>query len=186
MKFGLGQSAPRVEDQRFLRGGGRYTDDIDLAGQAYAQILRSPHAHARIRSIDVAAARAAPGVLAVWTGADVAADGLGDMPCLAANLVPLARPDGAPIFQPPRPALVRDKVAFVGDYVALVVAESRSQARDAAELIEVDYEELPQNVHTAAASDGAPGVWDDCPDNICFRLEMGDGTAVEAAFAAAD
>ncbi|MBT3535954.1 MAG: xanthine dehydrogenase family protein molybdopterin-binding subunit, partial [Rhodospirillaceae bacterium] len=185
MKFGLGQSAPRVEDQRFLRGGGRYTDDINLAGQAYAFMLRSPHAHARIRSIDVTAARAAPGVLAVYTGEDVAAAGLGDMPCLAAKVAPLERPDGTPLFLPPRPALVRDKVAFVGDYVAFIVAESRVQARDAGELIEVDYEPLAVNALTANAI-SAPAVWQDCPDNICFRMEMGDSAAVEAAFEVAD
>ena len=186
MRFGLGQAAPRVEDLRFLRGGGRYTDDINLAGQAWAHMLRSPHAHARIRSIDVEAARRAPGVLAVYTGADVAAAGLGGMPCLAAKLAPLARPDGAPLFQPPRPALVQDKVAFVGDYVAFVVAESRSQARDGAELIEVDYEALPANPLTAAAAGGsAPPVWDDCPDNICFAMQQGDKAATDAAFAAA-
>ncbi|MBT5895502.1 MAG: xanthine dehydrogenase family protein molybdopterin-binding subunit [Rhodospirillaceae bacterium] len=185
MKFGLGQSAPRVEDQRFLRGGGRYTDDINLAGQAYAFMLRSPHAHARIRSIDVTAARAAPGVLAVYTGEDVPAAGLGDMPCLAAKVAPLERPDGTPLFLPPRPALVRDKVAFVGDYVAFIVAESRVQARDAGELIEVDYEPLAVNALTANAI-SAPAVWQDCPDNICFRMEMGDSAAVEAAFEVAD
>ena len=186
MRFGLGQAAPRVEDQRFLTGGGRYTDDIDLAGQVWAHMLRSPHAHASIRSIDVEAARAMPGVLAVFTGSDVAADGLGNMPSLAAKLVPLERPDGSPMFQPPSPALVRDKVAFVGDYVAFVVAESRSQAQEAAELVEVDYDPLPANVRTAdAGAGGAPAVWDDCPDNICFRLEMGDKAAVESAFAAA-
>ena len=187
MKFGLGQAAPRVEDPRLLSGGGRYTDDINLAGQAYSHMLRSSHAHAHIRSIDVEAARLAPGVIAVYTGADVAADGLGDMPCLAAKVVPLKRPNGAPLFQPSRPALVQDKVAFVGDYVAFVVAESRDQARDAAELIEVDYEPLPLNVHTAAAIDaGAPAVWPDCPDNICFRMELGDKAAVANGFEAAD
>jgi len=187
MKFGLGQAAPRVEDQRFLRGGGRYTDDINLAGQAWAHILRSPHAHARIRSIDIAAAGAAPGVLVVLTGADVVADGLGGMPCLAAKLMPLERPDGSAMFEPPRPALVGDKVAFVGDYVALVVAESQSAARNAAELIEIDYEPLPANTCTSKAiHDGAPTVWDGCPDNVCFRLELGDKAAVEDAFKAAD
>ncbi len=186
MRFGLGQAAPRVEDQRFLRGGGRFTDDIDLAGQAWAHMLRSPHAHARIRSIGVEAARMAPGVLAVFTGADIAADGLGGLPCLATKLVPLERPDGSAMFEPPFSALVRNKVAFVGDYVAFVVAESRHQARDAAELIEVDYEPLPANVGIAdAVAGGAPAVWEDCPDNICFRLELGDKAAVETAFAAA-
>lgn len=187
MKFGLGQAAPRVEDQRLLRGGGRYTDDVNIAGQATAYMLRSPHAHARIRSIDTAAAEAAPGVIAVLTGADVAAEGLGGMPCFAGKLVPLARPDGTPMYVPPRPALSRDKVAFVGDYVAFIVAETRAAARDAAELIEVDYEELPPVVEIAdAKADGAPAIWADCPDNICFRMEQGNAAAVDAAFANAD
>jgi len=187
MKFGLGQAAPRVEDQRFLRGGGRYTDDINLEGQAWSYILRSPHAHARIRMIDVTAARAAPGVLAVYTSADIAAAGLGDMPCFAAKAVPLKRPDGTAMFQPPRPALAHDKVAFVGDPVAFVVADSRSQARDAAELIDIDYESLPVTVLTACAiGTEAAAVWEDCPDNICFRIELGDKTKTDAAFAAAN
>jgi aerobic carbon-monoxide dehydrogenase large subunit len=187
MKFGLGQSAPRVEDQRFLKGGGRYTDDFSLPGQAWSHMLRSPHAHARIVSIDVEAARAAPGVLAVYTGADIADAGLGDMPCFAAKAVPLTRPDGAAMFQPPRPALVRDKVAFLGDYVAFVVAESRAEARDAAELIEIDYEPLPVNAITSRAlNDGAPAIWEGCPDNICFCMALGDKAAVDEAFKAAD
>ncbi len=107
------------------------------------------------------------------------------MPCLAAKIAPLKRPDGSPIFVPPRPALVRDKVAFVGDYVAFVVAESHALARDAAERIMVDYEPLPLNVLTAkAVGEDAPAVWEDCPDNICFRMELGDKRAVEEAYAA--
>src|SRR5258706_15888842 len=143
MKFGLGQSALRVEDKRFLRGRGRYSDDISLPGQAWSYLLRAPHAHARIRSMDTRAARQAPGVLAVFTGEDIAAAGLGDLPCLIARAVPLKRPDGQPIFQPPRPALVRDKVSFRGGHVACVVAATREQARGAAALIEVDYQALP-------------------------------------------
>ena len=186
MKFGLGQSAPRVEDLRLLRGGGRYTDDINLEGQAHAILLRSPHAHARINAIDTTAAQDAPGVLAVFTGADIAAAGLGDMPCFAAKAVALKRPDGSEMFQPSRPALVKDKVAFVGDYVAFVVAETRAQARDAAELIEIDYESLPVNVDTARAIEaGTPALWDACGDNICFRMEQGNKAATDAAFASA-
>ena len=185
MKFGLGQAAPRVEDLRFLRGGGRYTDDINLPGQAASYLLRSPHAHARIRSIDTAAALASPGVLAVYTGADISgADGLGDIPSFAASALPLKRPDGGPMFHPQRQALVRDKVAFVGDYVAFVVAETRNQARDAAELIEIDYETLPVNALTVDAL-GGPAVWEECPDNICYQLDMGDAGAAESAFEAA-
>src|SRR5258706_8766911 len=134
MKFGLGQSALRVEDKRFLRGRGRYSDDISLPGQAWSYLLRAPHAHARIRSMDTRAARQAPGVLAVFTGEDVAAAGLGDLPCLSAKAVPLKRPNGPPIFLPPPPALVCDKVSLLGDHVVFVVAETPEQARDAAEL----------------------------------------------------
>lgn len=186
MRFALGQSAPRVEDQRLLRGGGRYTDDINLPGQASAFMLRSPYAHARIRSIDKSDALAAPGVIAIYTGDDLAAADLGYMPSLGAKLVPLKRPDGSPIFEPKRAALVEDKVAFVGDYVAFVIAETRAQAKDATELITVDYEELDPVVEIRDALDeSATAIWDDCGDNICFRLEQGDKTATDSAFAAA-
>ena len=169
MRFALGQSAPRVEDQRLLRGGGRYTDDINLESQASAFMLRSPYAHAHIRSIDTTDALSAPGVITVYTGADIATAGLGYMPCLASKLLPLKRSDGSPMYEPKRAALVENKVAFVGDYVAFIVAESRSQSRDAAELIDIDYEELPPVVEIpdALAEDG-PSIWDECADNICF------------------
>lgn len=187
MRFALGQSAPRVEDLRFLRGGGRYTDDIDLQGQAMAHMLRSPFAYARIRSIDTAAALAAPGIVAVYTGADIEAAGLGGAPCFASKLVPLSRPDGSPMYEPVREILVTEKVAFAGDYVAFVVAETRAQAKDAAELIEVDYEELPPVVEIGdALAAGAPAIWPDCPDNICFAMEQGNRAATDAAFAKAD
>jgi carbon-monoxide dehydrogenase large subunit len=187
MKFGIGQSAPREEDKRFLQGGGRYTDDINLHGQAWSYLLRSPYAHARINSIDTKAARVAPGVLAVFTGEDIVNAGLGGMPCFAAKVVPLTRPDGDPMFQPHRPALVRDKVAFVGDYVAFVVAETRDQARDAAELIEVDYQPIAVNTDTRTAlADDAPAVWQDCSDNICFSIEFGNKADTDKVFAGAD
>jgi carbon-monoxide dehydrogenase large subunit len=187
MKFGMGQAVPRFEDPRLLRGGGRYTDDINLPGQARGYVLRSPHAHARIRAIDTAAARAAPGVLAVYTGADWAADGLGYMPCMAAILIPLKRGDGQPIYVPERPPLVRDRARFVGDYVAFVVAETLDQAKDAAELIEVDYEPLPAVTDAAAAAaPDAPAVWDECGDNVCFVQRMGNKDKVDAIFDAAD
>ena len=187
MKFGLGQSAPREEDNRFLRGRGRYTDDFNLPRQAMSYLLRSPLAHARIRSIDTTAASVAPGVLAVYTGQDVAEAGLGNLPCLSANIYPLKRPDGQPIFVPPRAALARDKVVFVGYPVAFVVAETRHQARSAAELIEIDYEDLPVNTDTlAAVAEAAPSVWDACPDNICFCFAGGDQAATDQAFAGAD
>ncbi len=186
LKFGMGQPVPRVEDQRLLLGGGRFTDDINLPNQAHARILHSPHAHARIVSIDAGEALAAPGVLAVYTGADVAADGLGNLPCLVPFMLPLKRPDGSPMFVPPRPALARDRVRFVGDYVAMVVAESAALAGDALDLIAVEYEDLPAVVGSGAAlAEGAPAVWDECPDNICLMHSVGDKEAVEAAFAGA-
>ena len=163
-EFAIGQSVSRFEDPRLLKGGGRYVDDMVLPGMAFGYVLRSPHAHARIRSIDTTQAKAAPGVLAVLTGADWQASGWGDLPVPGG----LKRRDGS-VFRPPYPALAKDRVRWVGDYVAFVVAETYHQALDAAELIEVDYEPLPAIVSTAEASaDGAPRVWDDCPDNICF------------------
>ena len=183
MKFGLGQSVLREEDKRFLRGQGRYTDDFNLANQAHAYILRSPYAHALIRAIDTSAARAAPGALAVYTGEDIAKAGLGDLPCFVAKAVPFKRPDGQPISVPPHPALAIGKVAFAGDCVAFVVAETREQARNAAELIEVDYAPLPANTDARVALSGAaPAVWEACADNICYRAEIGDHAAVQRAF----
>ena len=181
-KFGIGQAVSRVEDPRLLTGRGRYTDDINRPGQATAFVLRSPHAHARIEAIDASAASAAPGVLAVLSGEDVAADGLGDLPCS----MDISNRDGTPRAQVPRPILAQGRVRHVGEPVALVVAESPDQARDAAELIEVDYAELPVIVDTAAAArDGAPLVWDHVPGNICFDWEQGDAAAVEAGIAGA-
>jgi aerobic carbon-monoxide dehydrogenase large subunit len=181
-EFALGQAVPRFEDPRLIRGGGRYVGDIVLPGIAYGFVLRSPHAHAKIRAIDASAAKAAPGVLAVLTGADWQASGFGDLPVPGG----FKRRDGSPIYRPPYPALVKDRVRWVGDYIAFVVAESQWQAQDAAEMIEVDYEPLPAVVSTADASaPGAPLVWDDCPNNICFVTLEGDKAATEAAFARA-
>src|SRR6266700_7564778 len=181
--YAIGQSVPRFEDLRLVRGGGRYVDDIALPGMVFGHVLRSPHAHARIRSIDTSKAKAAPGVLAVMTGADWKASGFGDLPVPAG----MKRRDGSPLYRPPYPALVQDRVRWVGDYVAFVVAETKHQAADAAELIEVDYEPLPAIASTAGAVlPGAPRVWEDCLDNICFVHEVGDKTAVEAGFARAD
>jgi carbon-monoxide dehydrogenase large subunit len=181
-EFGIGQPVARFEDPRLLRGQGRFVNDVNVPGQAYAYLVRSPHAHARIRSIDTAAAAAAPGVLAVYTGEDVAADRLGT-PTMTLKR---KRPDGSPMFAPPHPALVRGRVRFVGDPVALVVAESAAQAKDAAELVAIEYEPLPSVTSTAeAARPGAPAVWDECPDNISNVWEIGDQAATDAAFARA-
>ena len=183
-KFGIGQSIRRVEDPRLLTGGGRYTDDTKLsAPAARAYVLRSPHAHADIRKIDTTAARKAPGVLLVFTGEDVKKADFGDVPCL----VPLENRDGSPRGETPRPMLAQGRVRHVGDPVALVVAETLEQAKDAAELIEVDYAARPHVVGTyEAAQPGAPLVHDHIKNNIVFDWQMGDQAATEAAFAKAD
>ena len=182
-KFGIGQAVRRVEDQRFLLGQGRYVDDISLPGQCHGVTVLSPHAHARITRIDVAKAKAAPGVLCVLTGADAVAEKLGSF---TAHLMPedFGAPKGHRTFQP---VLNADKVRFVGDRVAFVVAETLAQARDAAELVEVDYEPRPTIVDLEeAAKDGAPKVWEDCPQgNVGFRLMFGSKDATDAAFAKA-
>jgi aerobic carbon-monoxide dehydrogenase large subunit len=180
-QFGIGQPVRRVEDRRLLTGHGAYVDDLALPRLAHAFMLRSPHAHARIRSIDTAVAAAAPGVLAVLTGENLARDGLGPIPCL----VPITR-GGAAALSPQRPAMVRDRVRHVGDTVAMVVAESVAAARDAAELIEVDYEPLPSVVLTENALDPSqPQVWDEAPGNLVFDWVIGDAAAVDRALATA-
>src|SRR5579862_8642544 len=181
-QFGIGQPVRRVEDRRFLTGSGRYLDDIVRPRQAHAAMLRSPHAHARIRAIDTAAAADAPGVIAVLTGADLARDRIGAIPCVSG----LSNRDKSAMAMPPRPAIVEDRVRHVGDAVAMVVAESVAAARDAAELIAVDYQALPAAVATERALDpGQPAVWDDHPGNLAFDWEIGDSAAVERARATA-
>ncbi len=180
--FGIGQPVRRVEDRRFITGHGNYVDDIQLSRQTYAFMLRSPHAHARIAAIDASAALSVPGVLAVFTGEDLARDGIGPIPCLSA----VTNRDGTPSVLPPHPAIARGRVRHVGDTVAMVVAESAVAARDAAELIAVDYEPLPASIDTAHALDpGQPQVWDEAPGNLCFDWEVGDRSAVERALAGA-
>ncbi|HLI22113.1 MAG TPA: xanthine dehydrogenase family protein molybdopterin-binding subunit [Stellaceae bacterium] len=182
-EFALGQPVSRFEDPRLLRGGGRYVDDMVLPRMAYGYVLRSPHAHARIRSIDTKAAKAAPGVLAVLTGADWEASGWGDLPVPTG----MKRRDGSPSYKPRFPALVKDRVRWVGDYVAFVVAETLSQAADAAELIAVDYEPLPAVISGEdAVKPNAAKVWDDCPNNVCFVHLEGNKAATDEAFARAD
>ncbi|HEY2529346.1 MAG TPA: xanthine dehydrogenase family protein molybdopterin-binding subunit [Xanthobacteraceae bacterium] len=181
-EFAIGQPVPRFEDPRLLKGGGRYVADMAFPAMAFGYVLRSPHAHARIRAIDTAKAKAAPGVLAVLTGADYKAAGFGDLPVPGG----LKRRDGSVGYRPRYPALVDDRVRMVGDYVAFVVAETYYQAIDAAELIEVDYEPLPAIASTAEAiKPGAPLVWDDCPNNIGFVQIEGNKEATDAAFARA-
>jgi carbon-monoxide dehydrogenase large subunit len=179
-KFAVGQSVPRFEDLRLVRGGGRYVDDVALPRIVFGHVLRSPHAHARIHSIDTAQAKAAPGVLAVLTGADWRASGFGDLPVPGG----LTRRDGSPMYRPRYPALAMDRVRWSGDYVAFVVAETQWQAMNAAELIKVEYEVLPAIVSTAqAGAPGAPRVWDECEDNVCFVELVGNKAAADAGFA---
>src|SRR5580700_3009392 len=184
MKFGVGQPVRRFEDARLITGHGRYTDDIDLPRSAHAYVLRSPVAHADVRKIDAAAARAMPGVLLVLTGEDVVAEGLGDVPCASA----LVNRDGSPRRDTPRPVLAVAKVRHVGEPVALVVAETLAQARDAAEAIVVDYVELPASVDARAAmAPGAAPLYDHIANNVVFDWDNDtcDFAATEAAFARA-
>jgi carbon-monoxide dehydrogenase large subunit len=181
-KFGLAQPVRRVEDPRLLKGDGRYTDDIHLPGEAVGIVVRSPHAHARIVSMDTSAAASMPGVLAVVTGADLKRDGIGDRPCM----IPLKNRDGSARKDTPFPALASEEVRFVGDAVAFVVAETGQQARDAAEAVAVDYDILPSITDLGATLDGGvPQVWPSAPGNVCFDWAVGDAAKVEEAFSRA-
>ncbi|MFN3566848.1 MAG: xanthine dehydrogenase family protein molybdopterin-binding subunit, partial [Burkholderiaceae bacterium] len=175
----IGRAVERKEDYRFLTGAGQYTDDVTLPNQTYGYFLRSPHAHAKIKSIDTAAAKKAPGVLGVFTGKDVAS--VGGLPCgwLITSI------DGTPMKEPRHPIIAEHKVLHVGDQVALVVAETRAQAKAAAALIEVDYEVLPAVVDTATAAKAKTAVHEIAPDNVCYTWACGDKAAVDAAFAKA-
>ena len=179
---GIGASVRRREDLRFISGRGNYTDDINRPGQLHAVIIRSPHAHARIKGIDTAAAKSAPGVVAVFVGEDLAADNIGTLPCGWQ----VKNKDGSPMAEPPHPVLALGKVRHVGDPVAVVIAETKGAARDAAELVAVDYEVLPA-VPTleAALKPGAALVHDGVAGNVCYDWHLGDKDAVDAAFAKA-
>jgi len=179
---GIGKRVLRREDQRFITGKGKYTDDINLPRQTYAYFLRSPYAHARIRSIDTSAALAAPGVVAVLTGEDLAADNIGGLICGWM----IHSKDGQPMKAGPHPALAQGKVRYVGDHVAVVIAETLNQAKAAAELVNVDYEPLEAVIDTASArSSSAPPVHDEAPDNTVFQWSLGDAEAVAQAFSRA-
>ena len=181
-KFGIGQTATRYEDDRLLSGEGRYVEDVYIEGQCYAAFVRSPHAHAKITSIDTADASSLPGVLAIYTVADLKAEGIGDIPCMA----PASNKDGSNCIMPPRPALAEDRVRYVGDAVAVVIAENRSQALDAVEAVWIDYDLLPAVVETnQAMADNANLVWGEAAKNQCFDWEDGDADATNKAFAEA-
>jgi len=178
----IGESVKRREDYRFLTGAGTYTDDVRLDRQTYAVFVRSPYAHAEIRSIDTSSAEQAPGVLAVYTGKDIAEANIAGLPCgwLITDV------NGEPMKEPPHPVLAQGKVRYVGDHVAVVIAETQLQARDAAEQVFVEYEELTPVVDVAAAcKPGASSVHDIAPDNTCFVWGLGDKEAVDKAFSSA-
>ncbi|MBT3627459.1 MAG: xanthine dehydrogenase family protein molybdopterin-binding subunit [Rhodospirillaceae bacterium] len=182
-KFGIGQSVKRKEDNELLLGEGTFQDDLNLPGQAHAFFLRSPHAHADIESIDNARASAMPGVVAIYSGADVTADGLGTLPCVMDAFIPLTRPGGIPRYYPPNPLLPEARVRHVGEAVAMVIAETPAQARDAAEAIDVTYRDLPCVVETdRAEAPDAPTIWPEAPGNLSFFWEHGDKSATDEAF----
>src|SRR5436309_10815123 len=176
-QFGIGQPVRRFEDKRLLCGNGRFQNDVNLACQAHAYVLRSPHAHAVIRAMDLTAALAAPGVQAIYTADDILAAGMGRMG------VPFQRkrPDGTPMFWRAHLGLAEGRVRYVGEPVAFVVAENLAQAKDAAELIEIDYDILPSVTDTADAAAGKHAVWDECPDNISNLFESGNTPATMSA-----
>ncbi len=178
-EHGIGAAVRRKEDYRFITGAGQYTDDINRPNQVYAYIVRSMFAHARIKSLDASAVVATPGVVAVLTGADMAADGVGSLPCGWG----INNKDGSPMYEPGHPPIATDTVRHVGDPVAVIVATSKAIAKDAAEQLEIDYEELPAVATLEDASaDDAPLVWPDAPGNVCFDWEIGDKAATDAAF----
>src|SRR6267143_625040 len=175
----IGASIKRKEDYRFLTGAGNYTDDVALPRQTHAHFVRSPHAHAKIKSIRKDKALKAPGVVAIFTGDDLAGAKVNGLPCgwLITDV------NGQPMKEPPHPCLAQGKARYVGDHVAVVIADTYQQARDAAELIKVEYEELPAVVRAAAArKKGAPVVHDIAPDNTCYVWGLGDKAAVDKAF----
>jgi carbon-monoxide dehydrogenase large subunit len=181
-KYGVGQPVRRKEDDTLVRGKGKYTDDFSLPGQAYAWIIRSSHAHGIIRGIDTSAAKAMPGVLGVWTGADLASANYRPFICA----LPLNSRDGSPLLQTNRSALSSDKVRYVGDPVAFVVAETLAQARDAAEAVGLDIDALPAVTNAReAAQPGAPQLYDYIPNNVALDYHYGDTAKLDAAFASA-
>ncbi|MBL8310923.1 MAG: xanthine dehydrogenase family protein molybdopterin-binding subunit [Burkholderiales bacterium] len=178
---GIGARVTRKEDHRFLTGNGQYTDDISLPRQTYAAFVRSPHAHAKINGVDSASAAAMPGVVAIFTGKDIAASGIGGLPCGWL----IHSKDGTPMKEPPHHILAVDKARYVGDQVAVVIAETLEQARAAAEAVSVDYDVLPAVVDTATASKAKASVHDAAADNVCYVWGHGDAAAVDKAIASA-
>ena len=182
MMAARGYRGMRVEDGRLLEGQGRFADDLLLPGQVYGVVLRSPHGAAEILSIDSSEAVGLPGVLAIFTAADLAADGIGGLPCVST----VSNRDGSPMFAPPRPILAAGRVRHVGDPVAFVIATGRALAQEAADAVRVSYRELPAVANAEAAlAPNAPPVWAELPDNTAFRWETGDEEGSAALIAAA-
>ena len=178
---GIGAPVRRKEDKRFITGHGRYVDDINRPGQAHACFVRSPHAHATIKGIDASAALKMPGVVAIFTGDDVAADKVGGLICGWM----IHSKDGSPMKAGAHPALAQGKVRYVGDHVAVVIADTYAQARDAAEKVKVDYAPLPPVVDVATAAKSATTVHAEAPNNTVYNWHLGDKAATDAAFAKA-
>ncbi|MDE0334156.1 MAG: xanthine dehydrogenase family protein molybdopterin-binding subunit, partial [Defluviicoccus sp.] len=178
---GIGASVKRKEDFRFLTGRGSYTDDQVRAGQLYAHMLRSPHGHADLGSVDTSKAEAAPGVVCVLTGPDADADGIGGLPCGWG----ITSKDGTPMVEPKWPVLAQGKARYVGEIVAAVIAETAEQAADAAELVEIDYRPLDAAAVTETAhTDGAAQIHEEAPNNLCFDWDFPGPEATEAVDAA--
>ena len=176
----IGKPILRKEDLRFITGRGKYTDDINLPGQAYACFVRSPHAHARVGDIDVSAAELHPGVRSILTGKQLAADELGSLPCGWM----IHSKDGSEMNQPPHPVMAADKVNYLGEPVALVIADTLIAAKNAAELVDVDYDELPAVVGVAE-SQASDQIHKEAPNNTCYEWELGEKAATEEAIASA-
>ncbi|MBM3483965.1 MAG: xanthine dehydrogenase family protein molybdopterin-binding subunit [Alphaproteobacteria bacterium] len=184
--FGIGQPVRRKEDDRFITGIGRYQDDIALDGALWAVFVRSPHAHAEIKRVDTRAAQRSPGVVAVLTASELKAEKVNGLPCIAGNWIQLERAPGVPAFYPHNPLLAEERVRHVGEAVVMVIAETASQARDAADLVEIDYLELPAIAETAtAASKGTAQLFPEAPNNTSFVWRHGDQAKTDAAFKAA-
>src|SRR6266571_1190571 len=185
---GFGKAVRRTEDPRLLTGGGRYSDDVNLPGQAYACFVRSPHAHAKVGRIETAAALATPGVIAVLTGQDAAADGVGPLthrPMPSSRYEKIIR-EGDLAFHAPHPPMPADRVRFVGEIVAMVVAGTQAAARDGAERVSLEWEPLPAAPASLdAAAPGAPLLYEGSPSNVCVDTRAGDSSAADAAFSRA-
>ena len=186
-KFGVGQSVTRKEDNELLTGAGIFQDDLNLEGQLYAVFLRSPYAHANIENIDITEAKKMDGVVAIFTGKDLKLDGIGTIPCVMDEFVELKLPDGQHAYYPPNALLPDDRVRHVGEAVVMIIADTPDIARNAAEIININYNELKCVVDTnLAESPDCPNLWPEAPNNLSFVWEQGNKIETQAAFQQAD